>query len=379
MRSARIFDDAVTINLIALAGALLLVGSVAFAAAAPSAAPAIAKKDAEAKGYMFLATRDEIVSKAKQEGKVRVLASISDYILKDLTAGFRKKYPFIEIRADEIRGADAYLRFLQEVKAGLTKGLDVNDLFADVYNEYHQHQKKIDILGMAEHGVLGIPRQMIDTSNRNIVAVGSGIQVVVYNKKLTAPEKIPDTWEGFLKPEFSDRKFMLNIRPVDISSLVPVWGLEKALDFARKLAAQKPVWGSGHVAIVSSVLNGEHALGVGVNFDTIIRARDKDKTDSLGYKIIEPLPVRLNEFEGVLNTAENPHAAILWLEFLASPEGQKIFDEKGPYEASVFISGTVQEQAARGKKQSVVDWTHFVKVPDYQKKIVEAYGFPQAK
>jgi len=172
---------------------------------------------------------------------------------------------------------------------------------------------------------------------------------------------------------------MLNIRPVDISSLVPVWGLEKALDFARKLAAQKPVWGSGHVAIVSSVLNGEHALGVGVNFDTIIRARDKDKTDSLGYKIMEPLPVRLNEFEGILNSAESPHAAILWLEFLASPEGQKIFDEKGPYEASVFISGTVQEQAARGKRQSVVDWTHLVKVPEYQKQIVEAYGFPQAK
>ena len=89
--------------------------------------------------------------------------------------------------------------------------------------------------------------------------------------------------------------------------------------------------------------------------------------------------MRLNEFEGILNSAESPHAAILWLEFLASPEGQKIFDEKGPYEASVFISGTVQEQAARGKRQSVVDWTHLVKVPEYQKQIVEAYGFPQAK
>jgi len=146
------FGQVVIINLMALAVAMLMVGSTAFAAAAPSAALAKAKKEAEAKGYVFLAARDEIVSKAKQEGKVRVLASISDYILKELTAGFRKRYPFIEIRADEIRGADAYLRFLQEVKAGLTKGLDVNDLYADIYNEYHQHQKKIDILGMAEHG-----------------------------------------------------------------------------------------------------------------------------------------------------------------------------------------------------------------------------------
>ena len=77
---------------------------------------------------------------------------------------------------------------------------------------------------------------------------------------------------------------MLNIRPVDISSLVPVWGLEKALDFARKLAAQKPVWGSGHVAIVSSVLNGEHALGVGVTSTRSSERATRTKLTASGTK-----------------------------------------------------------------------------------------------
>src|SRR5262245_11239049 len=112
MRSARIFVRAFTISLIAFAGALLMVDSAASAAEATSAVVEKAMKEAEAKGYIIPATRDEIVDREKQEGKVRVLASISDYILKDLTAGFRKKYPFIDIRAEEIRGADAYLRFL---------------------------------------------------------------------------------------------------------------------------------------------------------------------------------------------------------------------------------------------------------------------------
>jgi spermidine/putrescine-binding protein len=44
---------------------------------------------------------------------------------------------------------------------------------------------------------------MIDPNNRNIVAIGSGIQVVAYNKKLIAENKVPSTWDGFLKPEFA--------------------------------------------------------------------------------------------------------------------------------------------------------------------------------
>ncbi len=62
-----------------------------------------------------------------------------------------------------------------------------------------------------------------------------------------------------------------------------------------------------------------------------------------------------------------------------SSDGQKLLDQHGPYEASVFVSGTIQEQAIRGKKLSVVDWNHYIKTPEYQKKIVEAYGFPRAE
>ena len=43
------------------------------------------------------------------------------------------------------------------------------------------------------------------------------------------------------------------------------------------------------------------------------------------------------------------------------------------------MPGTVQEQAVREKKLSVVDWNHFSKIQDYEKKLVEAYGFPRAE
>jgi len=172
---------------------------------------------------------------------------------------------------------------------------------------------------------------------------------------------------------------VLDIRRKVLVALVPAWGLEKTLDFARKLAAQKPVWGRADTRIATIVLVGEHALCAGPNFDSVLRVKAKDVTDALGFKILEPVPVRLTETYSVLSAAESPFSGLLWLEFLTSPEGQKILDEHGPYEGSVFIPGTVQEQAARGKKLSVVDWNHYSKTQEYEKKIVEAYGFPQAQ
>ena len=365
-------------TLVLAALAISMTSSGLFAAAAN---PALSKaqKDAEAKGFIFVATHEEIVSKAKQEGKVRVVVSTDANILKHLTAGFKKKYPFIDIRTEELRGTDSYIRQLHEIKSGLVKGQDVNDLAYDFYDEYPPFQKKFDILGMAEQKILQIPVQLVDAVNRNVVAIGSGIQVVAYNKKLIGAEKVPDTWEGFLKPEFAGRKFVLDIRPKDISALVPVWGLEKTLDFARKLAAQKPIWARGNTRVLTAMLAGEQTMLLGPDFDSVIRVMDKDKTDSIAYKLVEPVPVRLNEAQGILSKAENPYAALLWLEFVGSPEGQKILDESGPYEASVFIPGTFQERAVRGKKQSVVDWGHYNKIPEYEKKIIEAYGFPRAQ
>ncbi len=354
-----------------------IVGSSALGA---SAGPALvkAKQEADAKGYIFVPSHDEIVSRAKQEGKLRAVVSLTEDPLKHMLAAFSKKYPFIETRAESVPTGEVTLRLLQELKAGLTKGVDVNDPISDYYNDYLPYQKKYDVLGMAEQKVLEIPVPMVDPINRNIVVIGSSIQVVVYNKKLISAEKVPGTWEDFLKPEFRDRKFLLDIRPINISALVPAWGLEKALDFARKLAAQKPVWGRGHTALIIRVLSGEHAIAFGVNYDSYLRAKSKDKIDTLGYKLLEPVPARLNESWSVLNSAEHPYAGLLLLEFVASPEGQKILDDHGPYEGSLFVRGTIQEQAVRGKKLSLVDWNHYTNTQDYLKKVVEAYGFPRA-
>jgi len=358
------------------AGLSLLNGS----ALAASASPALvkAKQDAEAKGYVFESSHDEIVAKAKNEGKLRVLSTMESAVIKAMRDAFKKKYGFIDLHIQELGSVEENQRFLLELKAGTAKGWDVNRAYTDFYDQFFPHQKKFDILGMAEQKVLNIPTKLVDPQQRNLVTMGSNITVVAFNKKLIAPEKVPDRWEDFLKPEFKGKKFVLDIRPLPVGMLVPAWGLEKAMDFAKKLNAQQPVWGRGHTRVLASLVAGEYPLFLGPNFGAVRRAQKKDPTGVLGYKLPEPIPVRLHEANGVLATAASPYAGLLWLEFQASPDGQMIMDDKWPDGASVFAPGSAQEDVTRGKKMSLIDWNHYTKLDDYIGKAVEAMGFPTA-
>jgi len=346
-------------------------------AASPSAALLTAKKNAEAKGYTFFASHDEVVANAKKEGKLKVLGSLDASSLKALNAAFRNKYPFIDSQVQEISGQEVYLRMIQEMKAGLATNWDVNYVAFDLYDDYLPFQKKFDLLGMAEQGILQIPVKMIDPRHRHVVVVAADIQVVAYNKQNLPAEKVPKVWTDFLREDFKGTKFMVDIRPKDVAALVPAWGLEKTLDFARKIKDQKPMWVRGNSRAMPLVQTGEVNVLFGPNYSTVLRAQEKG-AKLIAYTIVEPVPTRLNEAQAVLNASSNPHAGLLWLEFVTSPEGQQLIDKHEPYGASILSPGSVQAKVTRGKKLSVIDWDHVTKIEEYQKKIIEAYGFPRA-
>ena len=361
--------------------ALLVGGQIevtnAFAASGPSPAPAKARQEDQLKGYIAFPTHDAIVLQAKKEGKLHVLTSTDQDVLKASAAAFKKKYPFIDLRCEEVAGTEVYQRMLQEIKAGVAKW-DVNYVAFDNYEEYLPYQKKYDLLGMAQHGVLKMIPELIDPLNRHVVALGGHFQAVAYNKELIAPERVPDTWEGFLKAEFKDKKIATDVRSVMFAALVPTWGLEKTLDFARNLAAQKPTWLRGVSRIINSVRAGEVPIGLGLNGKSILREQKKDVKGVLGLKIVEPVPARLAGSEAILAKANSPHAALLWLEFQGSPEGQKVLDE-ADLNASLLTPGSIQGEMIRGKKVSLLGWKHYREISRYQEEVVSAFGFPRAE
>lgn len=337
-----------------------------------------AAQQAGAQGYHVSSSHDEIVSMAKKEGKLRILTTMDDADIKANTAAFKKKYPFLDVQAQQSRGTDSAQRLLLEIKSGMAKDWDVVLVSADFYSEYHPYLWKADVLEMAKKGVLQIPPLMIDPRNKNVLAAFSYFQATAYNSKLIPATLIPKKLEDLLRPELKGRKFAVDIRPKDVAGLTPAWGLEKTLDFARKIAAQQPIWVRGGSRVMLSIISGEIPMMMGNNYGSVREAQRKDPEGVLQYAILEPVPVRFGNAQAILSGARHPFAGLLWLEWLASPEAQKIIDETEPYSSSVYVRGGAVEQELRGKNLSVVDWEHYPRMEDWQAKIVEAYGFPKA-
>jgi hypothetical protein len=345
-----------------------------------SANPALlkAKQEAETKGYTFIAKRDEIVAGAQKEGKLRVLGSMTATTYKFMTAAFKKRYPFVDVSAEELRGTDAHQRTLLELKAGRATDWDLCYVAPDFYREYLPYVKKFDILGMAMHKVLAIPPAMIDPANRNIVSIASSIFAVAYNNKLISKEKAPDSWEDFLKPEYKGKKFLVDIRPLGFAALAAGLGEKWAADYAAKIAAQEPVWVRGQSRSLAGIITGEHSMLHLVYYHSCLRSARKDPSVSLECKVIEPVPARLDEFDAVSHNAPHPYSTLLWLEFAASPEGQSIIDEHEPLNSSIYASDSALARATRGKKLSVNNWDTLQHTSRWEQMALKAFGFPRA-
>ena len=359
--------------LVALAFCAFATGALA---AQPSAALLKAKKEAEAKGYAFETSRDDILAGAKKEGSLRALLGFDAPTIRALRDGFRKKYPFINPHFEEHGNPTESQRFLLELKTGRTSDWDIANVLSETQHEFLPYLEKIDLRAMAEFSVLQIPPKMISPESRNIIALSSTVDASAYNKKLLPPDLVPKTWEDFLKPEHSGRKLLADIRPNSIAGLVPAMGLEWVESFARKLAAQQPVWVRGHTRYLNAMAAGEYRLFIGTYYHGIMRMKKKGAQD-LEALIVEPVPVRPTETHAILKGARRPAAAMLFLEYAASAEGQKILWEIEPFKSSIYVAGSKTEELVRGKKTSVADWDHIVKQNVYMEKITAAYGFPR--
>jgi ABC-type Fe3+ transport system substrate-binding protein len=363
-----------------VAAPFLLVSCLFVPAAFSAESPALqkAKKDAESQGFVFITRRDEILAKAKKEGKVKVGSTLEPENYKPMIESFKKKYPFIDAQMEELSGAVYGEKFLMELAAGKATDWDLVHAPEDFYSRFTENAMKLDVLGMAQHGVLAINPKMVDPELRTVVSVGSALCGMVYNRELISGDKVPNTWEDFLKPEFKGRKFIVDIRPYCNAALVSALGDEWVRNYASKLKDQQPVWSRGQTRALSAILTGEQPMHQAANYHSCVRTQWKDPRKVLVCKILEPTPVRLQENDFVIKSAPHPFAALLFLEHQASPEGQKVLDDVEPIKSSMYTNGEVAK-LIKGKKIALSDFKIYKDGARRMKMILEAFGFPNAE
>jgi len=120
-----VFRKACTVKIVLLfALGFFLFGHSLFAA---SPAPTLekAKEDAEAKSYVFLTNREEIIAKARKERKLRVMANLEPPNIKATTSAFMKRYPFIDLSVEEAQGTEQMQRRFLAIQSGMAKEWDI--------------------------------------------------------------------------------------------------------------------------------------------------------------------------------------------------------------------------------------------------------------
>ena len=241
---------------------------------------------------MFFTSHDEIVSKAKKEGKLRVLTGLEGSI-KAINEAFKKKYPFIDPDVEEIKNPDTNQRILLEVKARAAKDWEsCGPRLTSIANGCPISGRSIFLVWQSKE--FNIPLNMIDPKNRNVIALVSRFEIVAYNKTLVSPSQLPKSWDDMLKPEWKGRKFGIDIRPQELAALVPGWGLEKTMDYARKIATQEPIWARGASRPLAALAAGEIPLYLsGANYGSVTRAQRKDPLGTIQFTTLEPVPVRI--------------------------------------------------------------------------------------
>jgi ABC-type Fe3+ transport system substrate-binding protein len=347
---------------------------------APGGASVAKRKEEASKKRMIYLTRDEILAGAKKEAKVIAAPGYQEITRAPLVQAFQKKHPFItnvEWRIVQDDGGEH--RQVLEMQAGRST-LDVFSPHLTHYSEYLKFNPflRYDLTAMAQDGQLQMPAQMIDETG--VVAwLGTVMGGIIYHTKLVSPDKAPATWESCLDPQWRG-KVAFDTKPRALSFLVPAWGEEKVLDYAKKLKANEPVWSTGATAGITRLSTGEFSVYCGVMLHSAYRGLKKDPT--LPLKIVVPslLPIGLLEPEAISANAKNPHAGLLWIEFLASKEGQKIADGINPGRASVLVEGTLAYEASKGRKVSLCDPSCSSGADTFMQRIaVEAWGFPKVK
>ena len=319
---------------------------------------------------------DEIVKLAKNEGKVRFCSSSPDNrSAKKFFEPFKKKYPGVEVEYTRCRGVESRERILNELLGGQVD-YDLLHVSSELIPKF---MKAGLIAGPFDWKGLFNIRDNYISPDRYMVAAGNSTDVILYNSKLVAKEHIPRDWNDCLSSHWKGN-FLVETRANVFSGLYPHWGKERLLDFARKLAANKPVFNRGNTASMNKVIAGEYPMMCGSYLSSALRELSRDPSVPLGIAVPKEVPSNLFATLGIIKTSKNPNAALLLAGFLGSDEGQKsyrlIFRES-PYDEG-SETGKLIKQA--GAKILFTGWDYPVDQENQVVRwIVEAWGFPTGK
>jgi len=298
------------------------------ALAAPIAAAQAPQKNDEAFRYRGPDREARLLERAKQEGSVVLYTSLAPTESKPLAEAFEKKYG-VKVELWRALSDKVVQRVITEAQ-GKRFAVDVVETNGP---EMEMLAREKLLAEFHSPYIADLPPDAIP-AHRTWFPDRMNYFVVGYNTTKVQRSEIPASYEGFTDPRWKGR---IGLEATDaewMATLIKKWGNDKGMDFFRRLSAMKPDVRKGHVLLAELVAAGEVPVGLTM-YNSNIESL-KRKGAPIDFVPVDPVAARPQGI-GIAKSAPHPYAAMLFADFVLSPEGQRLFESMGRVPASTKV------------------------------------------
>jgi len=159
----------------------------------------------------------------------------------------------------------------------------------------------------------------------------ANLWVVGYNTDKVKNADLPATYDGFADPKWKGRIAIESSDQDWMWGVIDYLGEARGLELFRKLSAMKPEMRLGHALLANLIAAGE--VPVGLTTYSGLADSLRKKGGPIDWVAVEPLVGR-PQAVGLAARAQHPNAALLFADFILSPEGQRLLNSMDRVPAS---------------------------------------------
>ena len=262
-----------------------------------------------------------LIEGARKEGQV--LFYNSNTWLSTVAQEFEKKYPFIKVSVWRSDSKNIVKRVMEEYASGrfLADVVETTDASLailqrkGIFQEYYSPEAAAYSDEVKEKGKNGL----YYLADREIY-IGLG-----FNTRLIPPADAPKTYKDLLDPKWKGKMSLTNTD----TGIRWIGNAETGMgrDYLEKLSRQEiKVQNIAAAALAGLIISGEVPLSPTIFNSNIHTA--KETGAPVEWRPLEPVIANVGS-SGITSKPPHPHAALLFLDYLHSKEGQKVVMKGG--------------------------------------------------
>src|SRR3979409_2160768 len=261
-----------------------------------------------------------LIEAARKEGKVSYYSALELNVAERVGKGFEAKCPGIAVGVER-SGAERIFQRIAQEQASSINAVDVaNSTDPAHYLDWKARDWLAPYLpdDVAKH----FPADQVDPDGMYATSCG-WIETIGYNTNLVKPEDAPKGYADLLDPKWQGK--IVKAHPGYSGAIMTatfVLARELGWSYFEKLAQQKVLQVQSAADPPKKLLLGERAVMADRNAYNLLLLKDQGQPVEVVYAA-EGSPLIIVP-SGVFRSAPNPNAALLFMRFFFSAEGQQL-------------------------------------------------------